>query len=90
MSNAKVKSKSVLKKIAGVVVDFDICKYGAELRVDGEYVVGAWRPYSETQRKQNLALIDTLRKCLDAMYEQHESCDVVVPKVFKNLDAAID
>jgi len=90
MSNAKVKSKSVLKKIAGVVVDFDICKDGAALRVDGEHVVGVFRPYSETQKKQNLALIDTLRKCLDAMYEQHESCDVVVPKVFRNLDAALD
>ena len=84
------KSKSVLKKISRTVVDFEVFKDGAELRVDGEYVVGVWRPYSETQRKQNLALIDTLRKCLDAMYEQHESCDVVVPKVFKNLDAALD
>ena len=80
------KSKSVLKKIAGVVVDFGICKDGAELRVDGEYVVAAWRPYSEAQRKQNLALIDTLRKCLDAMYEQHENATIVAPRVFKGLE----
>lgn len=77
------KSKSVLKKIAGVVIDLDISKDGAVLSVDGEYVVGVWRPYSETQRKQKLALIDTLRKCLDAMYEQHENAAIFSSKAFK-------
>lgn len=64
------KPKSVLKKIHGTVVDFEVDKDGSQLRVDGEHVAAVWYPYSEASRKECILLLSTIRDCLDTMIEQ--------------------
>ncbi len=77
MAKSAAKSKSILKKINGAVVDFEYESDGSQLRVDGEYVASVWVPFSEGSRKEAIALLETIRSCLDVMIEQQATLPLV-------------
>jgi hypothetical protein len=66
------KQRSVLKKIAGTVVDFDYSKEGSTLEIDGKYVASCWRPFTEKNRKESVALLTLIRNLFDEMILQQE------------------